>query len=142
MSENNQLQKNSGKEVSKYNAQQHMILRETPTEYEQADVTRIFDELSEDLQPNGRMQEVMVEIIANNIIKLARIGKAEGEVIKEAMSADMGLILGYLEKEKEYKPSIDYQAIEKLNLCSRYQTATENRIYRALGVLKQLKAYE
>ena len=35
-----------------------------------------------------------------------------------------------------------HKAVEKLNLCSRYQTATENRIYRALGVLKQLKTYE
>ena len=34
------------------------------------------------------------------------------------------------------------EVVEKLNLCSRYQTATENRIYRALGVLKQLKTYE
>jgi hypothetical protein len=140
MSEKNQLQNNKDMEVNKYNAQKHMILRETPTEYEKVDADKIYNELSDDLRPVGRTQEMLIEIIANNVIKLTRIGKAEGEVVKEAMSPDLGLGTDY--DGKEYKPNVDSQAVEKLNLCSRYQTATENRIYRALAVLKQLKTYE
>lgn len=147
MLESNKIQINKsgvkteeGKAISRYNAEKHLILRETPTEYEQSDVAVIFDEFCRDLQPLGRTQELLVEIIANNTIKLARIGKAEGEVIKEALSPSSEVDFGF--GRKKYIADIDMQALEKFCLCSRYQTATENRIYRALAFLKQLKTYE
>ncbi len=149
MSENNQIQNNKGgvktdegKEISKYNAQKHMILRESNTSYEQADVDLIYNELAKDLRPVGRVQEVLVEIIANNVIKMTRICKAESEMIKEAMSPSVGFGIDFEIDGKEYKPKVNSWVVDKLNLYSRYQTATENRMYKALAVLKQLKIYE
>lgn len=124
-----------GKAVSKYNAQRHSILRETLTDYEQADAGQVYDDLLEDLQPNGRFQELLVEMITSNIIRLQRIAKAEGELVKES-SAGGGLEISFKSYDAQLKPN----DAEKLLIYSRYQTATENRIYRALLVLKQLKA--
>ena len=148
MSKSNQLQKNKGgvktsegKEISKYNAQKHMILRESATEYEQVDYEKLFQELCDDLKPVGRTQEMLVEVIALNMIKLVRIAKSEAEKVKQLMSK-FTRAEGDLEVFKpahyEYNPDLDY-TLEHFDLFARYQTATENRIYRAIIALKQLQ---
>ena len=129
----------AGKAVSRYNAEKHAILRETLTAYEKIDAKQIYDDLADDFKPEGRMQELIVEILASNYIRLQRIAKAESEMVKEAMSPDELSLMGRLSDYRAQMPSRD---AEKLLIYSRYQTATENRIYRALAVLKQLKAYE
>lgn len=147
MSNENQIQNNKGgvkteegKQVSKYNAQKHMIMRESPTDYEKADAETIYSDFASEIKPSGRLQELMIEIIANNTIKLSRIAKAEAEAIKEAMSPDVGITAFLSDGDgKKFKPSVGSGAIEKLHLYSRYQTATENRIYRALKVLRQIQ---
>lgn len=128
-----------GKAVSRYNAQRHGILRETATSYEKVDAAALFNDLFEDLKPKGRLQELLVENIASNAIRLQRITKAEAEFMKEALSPD---ILSLDMSRREYRPKIPMEIAEKLSLYSRYQTATENRMYRALVVFKQLKTYD
>lgn len=130
---------NEGKAVSRYNAQRHGILRETVTEYEKVDAAAFFNDLAEDLEPRGRVQELLVESIASNAVRLQRISKAEAELMKEALSPE---ILSLSMRDREYKPKVSMEVASNLSLYSRYQTATENRIYRALVLLKQLKTYE
>jgi hypothetical protein len=127
-----------GKAVSRYNAQRHGILRETVTQYEHVGAAELYNELSDDLLPHGRLQEVLVETIAANIIKLQRIAKAESELVREKIAPPM---LKPLCSEHEYVPQITPAAAEQLILYSRYQTASENRIHRLLIILKQLQAY-
>ena len=126
-------------EVSKYNAEKHSILRETISDYEKANAEQIYNDLAEDLKPQGRMQELIVETLASNAIRLQRIAKAEAEMVKEAMSGDPIIKAAAF---SDYTAQVPSTEAEKLLVYSRYQTATENRIYRALAVLKQLKAYE
>lgn len=126
-----------GKAISRYNAQKHAILRETITDYEKADAEELYNELAVALNPSGRFQELLVENLAANAIRLLRIAKAEAEFFKETLNPDLRpLALG------GYNPQVNSGSVEKLELYSRYQTATENRMYRALGMLKHLKTYE
>jgi hypothetical protein len=129
----------AGKAISRYNAEKHAILREALTAYEGVDAKQIYDDLADDFEPEGRMQELIIEILASNYIRLQRIAKAESEMIKETMSPDEISLMG---RFSDYRAQIPSRDAEKLLIYSRYQTATENRIYRALAVLKQLKAYE
>jgi hypothetical protein len=130
-----------GKAISRYNAQKHAILRETATEYEKADVETIYNELSESFKSINRLQELFIEIIASNVLRLQRIAKAEAELIKEAMSPEVGMMLEPT-NGKVYQPKVSSIIMEKLSLYSRYQTATENRIYRSLIILKQFQNHE
>lgn len=127
-----------GKAISRYNAQKHAILRNTITEYEEADAAEVYNDLTDDLQPRGRLQEIIVEAIASNVIRLQRIAKAETELIKETLAPSYADQVYF----KEYTARVPVSVAEKLLLYSRYQTSTENRIYRALSVLKQFNLHE
>lgn len=129
-----------GKAISRYNAQKHAILRETITDYEKKDAEQFFNELAEAIKPRGRFQELMVENIASNAIRLQRIARAEAELIKEMLAPDIHGVRSLT--FKTYRPVMEEKIIEKLDLYSRYQTAAENRIYRAMALLKGLQNYE
>ncbi len=122
--------------ISRYNAQKHAILRETITEYEKADAEQIYNGLAEELKPVGKLQEIIVETIASNTIRIQRIAKAEGEYIKSAMEREK---LKNVLLDTTPNNQINAGAIGQMTLYSRYQTATENRIYRALAVLRVLQ---
>lgn len=130
-----------GKAITRYNAQKHGILRETLTEYEKVDAEMLFNELSDDLQPEGRMQEILVEGIVSNVVRLERLTKAEGEHIKFALTPTNSFFVNPM-KSKDYEPLLPIGSVENLMLFSRYQTAIESKIYRALNVLRDLKVYE
>ena len=130
----------AGKAISRFNAERHAILRETITDYEKTDAEQLYNDLADDLIPHGRTQELLVEILASNAIRLHRIAKAEAEAMKEALSPDYMADLRL--NENAYAPVVKPSLAEQLMLYSRYQTATENRIYRALAMLYQLKAHE
>ena len=133
-----------GKAVSRYNAQKHMVLRETATKYEEVDLEEIYNDLARDLNPKGRAQETLIEIIAINMIKLTRLVKSEAEVIKQRLSPytppETNIEI-YKPGGYAYKPKLLYTE-EPYGLFARYQTATENRIYRALTILRKLQGYE
>ena len=126
-----------GKAISRYNAQKHAILRETITEYEQANAEQIFNELADSLEPSGRFEELLIENIASNVIRLQRIAKAEAELVKETISPSRDVRIF----EKTYTSKVGSESVERLDLYSRYQTAAENRIYRAIRVLREIKGY-
>ena len=133
-----------GKAITRYNAQRHAILRQTITEYEKADQEEIFNGLAEDLKPQSYLQEKVAEIIGSNLIKLQRIAVAESDTIKEALApmiqtefSEYDMMHG--PAYKKYKSKISNEIANRLLLLSRYQTATENRIYRAIMMFKQLQ---
>lgn len=123
-----------GKSITRFNALKHSILRETVTEYEKSDLESLYSELESALSPSNRLEEMMVENIASNYIRLIRIAKAEAELVKEAINPSVPdvNILGY-------KSVVKYDHIKKFELYSRYQTATENRIHRAIMIIKALQ---
>jgi len=126
-----------GKAISRYNAQKHAILRDTVTEYEKADAEQIYNDLADSLEPSGRFEELLIENIASNAIRLQRIAKAEAELVKESVGGDSPIFHNIA--VKNYTAKVGSESVERLDLYSRYQTAAENRIYRALRVLREIK---
>lgn len=133
-----------GKNISKYNAQKHAILSDLTTEYESIEMADLYNELTLDLKSKGKMQELLVEIIVANTIKLGRVVKSESEYIKTLLSP---IIRGEMDIELfkptryEYQSKLDCTQ-KNFQLFSRYQTAMENRIYKALSALKILQQNE
>lgn len=133
-----------GRAISRYNAIKHSILRESVTEYEKANAQQIYNELADELKPIGRLQELAVELIASNMVRLTRISKAESEAIRQELHPVMpSLDLTHLSPDKNaYEAKMSYGTMERLELYGRYQTATENRIHRLIALLRFLKGYE
>ena len=127
-----------GKAVSRYNAQKHAILRETITEYEKSDAEQFYNELADAIKPTGRLQELLVETVASNAVRLLRIAKAEAEFIKQTLHP---LLPDLPPVGRSYNPKVNSGAIERLELYSLYQTATENRMHRSIALLRALQSY-
>lgn len=130
-----------GKEVSKYNAQKHCVLRETVTEYEQIDFESVFNDLADMFNPQNRLEEMMIERIAVIYIKLARLSKVEGEQMRQHIDPTIGYGESMVLTERDgYKPVVPAQTVEYwLKVMSRYETATENRFYKAIDKLRDIK---
>jgi len=71
-----------GKEISKYNAQTHGILRLSITEYEKEFYFNILNNFITDFKPQGTIEQILVERITLYYLKLFRVQKAETEFIK------------------------------------------------------------
>lgn len=135
-----------GKAVSRYNAQKHLILRESFTEYEAADVKELADDLFSFYEPEGKLEEVLVERIVVCLIKLIRLQKAEGEYLKSVLHPRMvESTVGEwftVVKEDGYTPKLNQQSVEVMSLIySRYETAIENRMFRSIHELERLRRY-
>ncbi len=149
-------QTETGKAVSKFNALTHGILRDTLTEYERDEETGILDELHTELSPRGVLENILLERIATNYIKLHRIAKAEREFVLSVLNPRKVVrrrtdVLGQLEEglntyeetvENEgYTPVVSSEAVERLyGIYARYETNLENRLYRAVRELREQRA--
>lgn len=131
-----------GKIISCYNSQKHMILRESLTEYESTEMKNILDGVFEHFKPKDQMEGMLVERIGVCLVKLIRLGKAEGEYIKSALYPKVvdnweGLDMVI---DKGYEPKIGKDFISELGtVYSRYETAIENRMFRLMHELERLK---
>lgn len=72
-----------------------------------------------------------------------RVAKAETELMKSALKPTQYtsmIDLEVFETEEGYKPTITRNHIEMLsNYYSRYETSIENRMYKAINKLLELK---
>lgn len=140
-----------GKDVSKFNALRHGVLRQSLTSYENEFYIEIYDELVEQLKPEGMIEKVLVERIAIYYLKLFRVQKAETEYMKAKLNPRVvkskDVIKEMTDKMFEYQvinegysPMITDEAILKMNdTYCRYEGTLENRLYRALHELKWLQ---
>jgi len=119
----------AGKLISKYNSIKHGILRESVAECEKIEVENIYNNLASDLNPDGDVEELLVEMIATNVIKLQRIARAERQFIGDFSH----------NSSKTDETSLPVSVADSLLIYSRYQTSAENRIFRILGALKYFK---
>jgi hypothetical protein len=135
-----------GKEISKFNAIRHGILRQSISEYEEFDLLNLFNSLYRDFSPKNTLEEILVERIAIAYVKLLRVAKAEAELMKTATDPTVESRLMDLEvyKEKEgYKPVVTISHMESLSShYTRYETSIENRMYKAINKLLELKDHE
>lgn len=135
-----------GKEISKYNALKHGILRQTLTEYEVDLYQDVFQQLEDDYKPDNAIEEMLVERVAVNYVKLFRLQKSETEYLKSVFDPRIVRLnndatdLMTTVVAKGYTPKLPDTAIERLSSTySRYETTIENRLYRALHELERIR---
>src|SRR3990170_7373937 len=71
-----------GKNISRWNAQKHGILRQSLTDKEKADFLSLHKRLLEEFCPTGIVEEMLVERVAILYLKLKRVSIAEAEYLK------------------------------------------------------------
>lgn len=139
-----------GKAVSKYNAQTHGILRNSLTDYEQEFYSEILEDLEKQCEPQGIIEQLLVERVAINYLKLFRVQKAETEFIQSklnppitkregGLSFDDEILTGRLVVVEEgCTPRINNDNVQILmETYGRYETTIENRFFRALHELER-----
>lgn len=131
-----------GKSVSKWNALKHGILRQSVSDYEKLDYETLYNELTEEMKPTSVLEVMCIEIIVTNYIKLFRINKAETERMKMMLDPTIEFGITPLTEKDGYEPVATVDAVTSLDVYSRYQTTVENRIYKAIMMLKALKNKE
>jgi len=132
-----------GKEVSRYNAIKHGILKESISDYEEFDYQNLYNSLSNDFPPQNTLEEILLERISVAYIKLIRVAKAEAELMKTAIDPTIlskMLDLDVYEERKGYTPVVTTSHMEYLSsYYSRYETSIENRMYKAINKLLELR---
>ncbi len=132
-----------GKEITRFNALKHGILRQSISEYETLDFESVYKALEGDLKPESTIEAIVIERIALAYIKLLRVNKAEIELIKSALNPTTVKELVSFEFHETipgYEPQISKESIETLStIYSRYETSIENRLYRAIDKILELK---
>lgn len=130
-----------GKAVSKYNAQVHGILRLSITEYEQGFYSEILEDLTKQYEPQGIIEQIIIERIAINYLKLFRVQKAETEYVKSQLNPRIIKdLLDFVDEaiSEGYTPKIGSESVEKLaDIYARYETTIENRLFRAIHELER-----
>lgn len=147
----NESQIEEGRAVSRWNAVDHGILKETFTPYEKESELAIINELAEELAPKTALETLLVERIATHFVKLKRVTKAEGEYIRSVLDPQRCIqnldpdLLEMINRNSTfhegYVPRVNAEAVEKLlNVYNRYETSIENRFYKAMRELRELRA--
>ncbi len=141
-----------GKEVSKFNAVKHGILKEAISEYETGLYEERIELLKDYYEPVGAGEESLVERIALYDLRLHRITRAEKEYMRAAINPrkvkmvspfDMDPSLEPYEKvvSQGYVPIINSEDVKRLtDIYLRYEVTLENRMYRAIHELQRLQA--
>lgn len=137
----------SGKAVSKYNAEKHGILREAITDYEKGAYAQILLEIEQQFSPESFVERILIERLAISYIKLYRLQKAETEFMKTQLEPTLTEVHGGLDDlfkeevvvvKQGYTPILPGVAIESLvNIYGRYEATLENRLYRSLHELER-----
>ncbi len=137
-----------GKAASRFNAITHGVLRESLTEYEENLYPKYLEELSEELEPKGFLEMILLERVALCYLRLFRIAKIEKEYMQSKLHPDktksiLDNIANYGVEviEEGYKPKIDISIISQMEqTINRYEIAIERSLYRAVHELQRLQA--
>lgn len=129
-----------GKNKVRFNARKHGILANLIADYEENFFKNYADYLFEELNPNNCIEEILVERIVLNYLKLFRLMKAENEYIKNCLYPDIENFSLELKTVDGYTPKINHEQFATIvDIYNRYETSTENRLYKAIYALKELQ---
>ncbi|MEI6080355.1 MAG: hypothetical protein WCQ53_06955, partial [bacterium] len=97
--------------------------------------------LFNEIKPGSLLEQILTERIALHYLKLYRISKAESEHIRSLLEPTKEVdFKSPLIVKEGYKPLLDDVGVEKLlSIFSRYETTIENRLYRAIRELRDLR---
>ncbi len=142
-----------GKNISRWNAQKHGILRQSLMSDEEERFNKIHEMFNEELQPIGVIEKVLVERLTLLYLKLKRVSVAETEYLKSLLNPkviEAKYINGFetlnivttTEKviSEGFKPALPDETFDYLGRTySRYEEVTERRFYKALRELQRLQ---
>ena len=132
-----------GKMVARMNACKHGGLSNRILEGELPAYKIICDELSEEYEPAGFVQKVLVERIALCVLQMRRMSFAVNEFLLQIDDPEVSKPVFEFPGEREivapgYQPAITIGQIERvMDLYERYQVSLENRF---LKLNKELSA--
>ncbi len=127
-----------GKEAVRLNAVKHGLLSQQvvlPDENETA-LAQLRERVYTHLRPVGEMENLLVDLVVTGVWRLRRVLAVEVEIFEEerflqGLAQGKGLGLAFI------RDSNGANAFSKL---SRYETAIERGVYRALHELQRLQA--
>lgn len=148
-------QTEEGKAITRYNAATHGILRDTLTDYEKGVELGVLDNLRGESTDGSALEQLLLERIAVHYVKLRRVAKAEREFVQSMLDPrivtrvrtdslavfEQGLATYEDTVENEgYTPQMSAEAVERLySVYARYETSIENRFFRAIRELRELR---
>lgn len=134
-----------GKKISSLNAKVHGIFSIRIFPYEQEEYKYIYKKIKEEFSANTLIENVLAERLAFHILQMQRVSFAKNEFLLHCAnkgivvdhSLDFLTLPGEIEVvEEPYLPELSTSDVEKLSgIYQRYETATENRFYKALSEL-------
>ena len=137
-----------GKLVTRMNACKHGGLSNSVLDGEWPAYKALLDELTEEYEPSGIVQKVLVERIAICILQMRRVSFAANEYMQQIENPEISRPMFDLLDDKVienpgYQPAITTEQIEKiLDLYQRYQVSLENRFLKLARELSNAKSGE
>jgi len=127
-----------GKARSRLNAMKHGLLAERVVlvhDGKPEEFFALYYELHRDLDPVGRLEEVLVDRVVGLVWRLDRATLIERQVLKLGVSKckGLGVELGRAFLEDALGP-------EALSKLSRYETALHTRLFKTLHELERIQA--
>jgi hypothetical protein len=133
-------------ESTRHNAVKHGLLAKGITELDDSDAYEsLLQQLMRLYRPVGEVEDFLVHRIAFCMIRLRRAGRLEAEYITgEIHPAVKGVSLESLLEPAIEDPGLPpaVSALGAINLATgfqRYETAIENKLYRAINQLERLQ---
>ena len=145
--------------LTRYNAAKHGLLAEGVTEMDDpSDFRKLCSRLKAQYQPIGEVESALVGRIVFCLVRLRRAAMLEAEFITAELNPaltettypdgnDMSELTKLLEREHGKTVVVDpglparlsASDVETLQTFQRYETANENKLYRALNQLERLQ---
>jgi hypothetical protein len=134
-----------GKERAKHNATKHglfvdIVLAGEPFRESLRDYTALLEGLREDIQPVGALEEVLVEQLAFEFLRLGRLYKADAQTTPRVFNR---LEENLRKSERMYCSGDDEQAegfaARASELLLRYGNTVSNQIHRIMDRLERLQ---
>lgn len=140
----------AGKEISKFNASKHNILRESITAYEGNVHKKIIDSLLETYRPVGEVERILVERMALIQVKLLRVQIAETEFINSELDPHLtheegypsieGYVITTVVDNVGYIPILTSTTFERIDATfTRYEAQYERRLIKLMHELERLQ---
>ncbi len=129
------VKSDEGKAVSRHNARKHGIFASALTERDAEDLAPILDDFMERMEPEGAIEESLVEKLAVTYLRMQRCARAEAEYHRAAWAVVPGRI-GEMNAGSPFKPRYFHRLVELVN---RYDVSLTNQYLRLLHELERLR---
>ena len=139
---------------TRYNAVRHGLLAEGVTELDGPETFAVFSAtLEAELKPVGEVECFLTRRVALGMVRLKRVAMLEAEFLtaqlnppvteqQDGMDSDFEAMLNgrVVVTDPGLPARVSAEAVDALaNMFARYETMTENRVYRALNQLERMQ---